>query len=171
MKQKSKTKLKTYWDVEQEFIKEEKRIMEIKTILGRDTQLPKKMVHRKIDIQLSKPNELLNKCGYRNIRRGWIKKIDSKSRYHIYVYGDKIFLHKDELLPNKKHKATKKNLQNEVDYILQNIITHPKIPRLVKGRKKNDVYADPIKVKKALENLPKIKQKKSLLQRIISYIW
>lgn len=144
--------METLWDVEhKKLTKAQKRLERIKKILGRDNQLPAKLKNDEVlNCGLSEPSEVLKKSGYINIKRGWIKKIDKKSRFHAYTFEDEfnykwIYLHRDITI-GKNHKASKDVLDEKIrmkDFI---------IPRKNVGKKK-DLWLLREERLKALEQL------------------
>ncbi len=100
--------MKTYWEEEQEKLKEEQKIKKIKHILGREDQLPKRFISYSLKTHSTPPEEILIKLGYKDIKRGWTKKINKKYRFHAFIpEGENIiYLHSDVLTKNFMHKAT-----------------------------------------------------------------
>lgn len=94
---------------------ERKAIEKMIKILGRTEQLPRKFKSKQIHTPYDKPEVVLGKAGYKDIKRGWIKKCKG-GRYHAYTYEKVIYLHKD-IISNGKHRATNKNILDEQEWI------------------------------------------------------
>ena len=162
--------MKSLADVEAEnkaLTKKQKKMVRIQKILGRDIELPINLTKDEvINCGLSIATEVLQKGGYRNIKRGWIKKISRTQRYHAYPYEDDefhyqwIYIHRD-ITENGYHKATKDVIDEKIR--LKEFI----IPRINIGKKGDKILPREERLK-ALAELAKQKPiRKALWKRFL----
>lgn len=162
--------MKTLADIEAEtkaLTKKQKKVARIEKILGRKVELPKKLTKDEvINCGLSIVTEVLQKGGYRNIKRGWIKKINKTERFHAYPYEDDefhyqwIYIHRD-ITENGKHRATKDVIDEKIR--LKEFI----IPRINRGKKGDKILPREERLK-ALAELGKQKPlRKAIWKRFL----
>ena len=103
--------MKTYWDEEQEKLRDQRKKKELFDVLGRVDRIPKNIVKSVLQTGLSNPEDILKKRGFIFLGEGngWIKKLNKEYRLHAFVPKAKksIWMHADKLISRKVHKACK----------------------------------------------------------------
>lgn len=109
--------MKTFWDEEQERKRQKEDQEKITRLLGRETDIPRKLKGKKIAVHRIDPEELLKQGGYqKNFERGWVKWIDKDYRFHIYFsrIDNIISIHTDKVVQYGRHVACDYQIDEEI---------------------------------------------------------
>lgn len=107
--------MRTYADELEKKRKED----EIKLFLGRDKELPGRLVGLTLETDTVFARDVLKQAGYQYIRRGWVRQFAQNKRYHAYVHEDKhqINIHTDYIDSKGKHRASADFVPREIKRI------------------------------------------------------
>jgi hypothetical protein len=109
--------MESLYDIEQAEINKKKKLDSIKNIIGRETNIPKRIVAQSVSIRkITNPHEVFEELGYIMLsNKTWIKKIDNKHRFHanITLDGKDIFIHCDKTIKGGRHRASEHGVDEE----------------------------------------------------------